>query len=794
MTKVALLIGVSEYGTGLNSLPSAVRTVELMRQVLQPLDMGGFDEVKQLWNPNPPVMREAIESLFSGRTDDDLVLLFFSGYIIRDDQDKFYLATAITRKSPRAEIIRVTTIPVSFVHELMSNSPCQQHVVILDCGLSGLSEQNIGVNDDVGAAIKTQLGGKGRTILTSFSSTETFLEAKVASHSVYTRYFVEGVRTGAADLNSDGWIAIEELHEYASQRTQIAAPAVKPEFYAVEHGDDILLSKAPIDDPKLQYRKETELWVRDAQISQVGRDRLDKLAQSLGIASKESSLIEDEVLKPYHEYQEKLQRYQQALTKAIRNDYPLSIPEQKELKSLQQSLGLRDEDIAPIEEQITLQLTNFPPSENKADEFALADSESESNSMLSIPSSVLPDYRQIAPMQMNNLTPASTDEVDEPAPADSESEANSMPSARQTVLQQPLNTVSEPTPPTIEPADEADEPTQLDSHRQTHPVSSSAKTVLQQTTRLISEPIPPTIEPTDEADEPTQLDSHRQTHPVSSSAKTVLQQTTRLISEPIPPTIEPTDEADEPTQLDSHHQPRPVSSSAKTVLQQTTRLISEPIPPTIESADEADEPTQLDSHRQPHSVPSSANTVLQKSTQILPVQPTNPTPTPAVKSPSLADVPTNPPSATPFPNKLLLVIGIGGVLAIAALAIGISTRKPVAPPAERTDTVSSSPSASSNSSSTAAKSEKEPSPTAPSNSQDCMIFVNGNLRSAPVSAPDNVVASLREKLAVTGKRTSEGWVQVKLPSGKLVWAHPGVISGASESEMEACLTSKRNTQ
>jgi hypothetical protein len=750
MTKVALLIGVSEYGTGLNSLPSAVRTVELMRQVLQPLDMGGFDEVKQLWNPNPPVMREAIESLFSGRTDDDLVLLFFSGYIIRDDQDKFYLATAITRKSPRAEIIRVTTIPVSFVHELMSNSPCQQHVVILDCGLSGLSEQNIGVNDDVGAAIKTQLGGKGRTILTSFSSTETFLEAKVASHSVYTRYFVEGVRTGAADLNSDGWIAIEELHEYASQRTQIAAPAVKPEFYAVEHGDDILLSKAPIDDPKLQYRKETELWVRDAQISQVGRDRLDKLAQSLGIASKESSLIEDEVLKPYHEYQEKLQRYQQALTKAIRNDYPLSIPEQKELKSLQQSLGLRDEDIAPIEEQITLQLTNFPPSENKADEFALADSESESNSMLSIPSSVLPDYRQIAPMQMNNLTPASTDEVDEPAPADSESEANSMPSARQTVLQQPLNTVSEPTPPTIEPADEADEP--------------------------------------------TQLDSHRQTHPVSSSAKTVLQQTTRLISEPIPPTIEPTDEADEPTQLDSHHQPRPVSSSAKTVLQQTTRLISEPIPPTIESADEADEPTQLDSHRQPHSVPSSANTVLQKSTQILPVQPTNPTPTPAVKSPSLADVPTNPPSATPFPNKLLLVIGIGGVLAIAALAIGISTRKPVAPPAERTDTVSSSPSASSNSSSTAAKSEKEPSPTAPSNSQDCMIFVNGNLRSAPVSAPDNVVASLREKLAVTGKRTSEGWVQVKLPSGKLVWAHPGVISGASESEMEACLTSKRNTQ
>ncbi|GAB4177062.1 MAG: hypothetical protein Fur006_08510 [Coleofasciculaceae cyanobacterium] len=666
--------------------------------------MGGFDEVKQLWNPNPPVMREAIETLFSGRTDDDLVLLFFSGYIIRDDNDNFHLATVITRKSPRAEIIRVTTIPVSFVHGLMNNSPCQQQVIILDCGLSCMSEQNIGVNDDVCAAIKTQLGNKGRTILTSFSSIQTFLEAKISSHSVYTRYFVEGVRTGAADLNSDGWISIQELHEYASQKTQIAAPAVKSNCYAVENKDDIVMSKASIDDPKLQYRKETEQWVRDGEISQVGRDRLDSLAKSLGITCQETSLIEDEVLKPYREYQEKLQRYQQEITKAIRNDYPLSIPEQKELKNLQQSLGLTDEDIALIAEPITLQLTHFPSSENQVDRLALADSEIESNSLVSMPSSVLPDDSQIPSMQINNLTSVSTDELDEPVSTDSESEANSMPSTRQTELQQPLSTISEPIPPTFEPADEADEPTQLDSHRQPHPVSSSAKTVLQSATRLISEPIPPTLEPADEADEPTQLDSHRQ-------------------------------------------------------------------PP----------------------VSSSPNTVLQASTQILPVQPTHPTPTPAVKSSNLADVSTNPASATPFPNKLLLAIGIGGVFAIAALAIGIATRKPVTP-AKRTDKVSSSPTASPNSSSTATKSKKESNSKTPSNSQDCTIFVNGNLRSTPVSNPNNVVASLREELPVTGKRTNDGWVQVKLSSGKLAWAHPGVISGASESDMEACLTSKRKTQ
>jgi hypothetical protein len=65
MTKIALLIGVSEYGSGLNPLPGAVKDVEAVQQVLPPLEDSGFEEVKLLSNPNPPVMREAIETLFS---------------------------------------------------------------------------------------------------------------------------------------------------------------------------------------------------------------------------------------------------------------------------------------------------------------------------------------------------------------------------------------------------------------------------------------------------------------------------------------------------------------------------------------------------------------------------------------------------------------------------------------------------------------------------------------------------------------------------------------------------------
>jgi Caspase domain len=44
MAKYALLIGVSEYQPGLNTLPGAVQDVKAMQRVLQHSDMGDFAE------------------------------------------------------------------------------------------------------------------------------------------------------------------------------------------------------------------------------------------------------------------------------------------------------------------------------------------------------------------------------------------------------------------------------------------------------------------------------------------------------------------------------------------------------------------------------------------------------------------------------------------------------------------------------------------------------------------------------------------------------------------------------
>ncbi|MCC5626025.1 caspase family protein [Nostoc sp. CHAB 5715] len=73
MKKLALLIGVSEYKHGLSSLPAATRDVETMQRVLLHPEIGGFDNITPLVNPQRQAMAEAIETMFDGRQKDDLV-------------------------------------------------------------------------------------------------------------------------------------------------------------------------------------------------------------------------------------------------------------------------------------------------------------------------------------------------------------------------------------------------------------------------------------------------------------------------------------------------------------------------------------------------------------------------------------------------------------------------------------------------------------------------------------------------------------------------------------------------
>ena len=357
MAKIALLVGVSEYEPGLNPLPAAVKDVEAVRRVLEASDLGAFAEVKTLTNVDSQVMQYEIETLFSSRSKEDLVLLFFSGHGIKDDSGRLYFASRNTRKNPKNELIRSTAVPASFIHEVMNGSRAKRQAIILDCCFSGAFDPSLIARDDSSVNLQGELGAEGRVVLTSSSSTQYSFEQQGSDLSIYTRYLVEGIETGAGDQNNDGNISILELHNYASSKVQETAPSMTPKIIVFkDKGFEIVLSKAKVTDPKLKYRKEAQSYANRGTITPIGRLILDRQRIELNLSLEEAFAIENEVLRPYQKRLENLEQYKAVLLAAIGQKYSFDENIQNELNVLQQMLGLRDEDTQPIKDEIIAQL------------------------------------------------------------------------------------------------------------------------------------------------------------------------------------------------------------------------------------------------------------------------------------------------------------------------------------------------------------------------------------------------------------------------------------------------------
>jgi formylglycine-generating enzyme required for sulfatase activity/uncharacterized caspase-like protein len=353
MAKVGLLIGVSEYEPGLKPLPAAVKDIEALRRVLEDPEMGGFDQVKTLANPKTDAMQLAIETLFDSRAKDDLVLLFFSGHGIKDDAGRLYFASRITRKNAKENLIKSTAVSASFVHDIMNNSRAKRQAIILDCCFSGAFDPGLQPKDDGSVDLRTQLGAEGRVVLTSSSSTEYSFEQQGSDLSIYTRYLVEGIETGAGDTNSDGLVSILELHEYAVSKVQEEAPAMTPKIIVLkDKGFEIVLAKARVADPKLKYRKAASRYANAGTIRPAGRAVLNTLRQKLGLMADEAAAIEAQVLRPYQERLANLKQYRETLIEEAEHEYPLSEFTSEDLNTLQQMLLLRDRDVLPIQQEV----------------------------------------------------------------------------------------------------------------------------------------------------------------------------------------------------------------------------------------------------------------------------------------------------------------------------------------------------------------------------------------------------------------------------------------------------------
>ncbi|MEM9008793.1 MAG: formylglycine-generating enzyme family protein, partial [Cyanobacteria bacterium P01_F01_bin.86] len=162
------------------------------------------------------------------------------------------------------------------------------------------------------------------------------------------------IEKGAADLNGDGWISVDELHEFASRKVQEESPAMNPKIITIkDEGYKLIVARSPQDKPEIKYRKEVEQKARKGKFTIPARRKLNSLRKQYGLSEEVTKAIEEEVLQPYREYQRKLTEYRDTLKDCLAEEDNLGRETIVDLKDYQKHLNLKDDDVRPIEKELT---------------------------------------------------------------------------------------------------------------------------------------------------------------------------------------------------------------------------------------------------------------------------------------------------------------------------------------------------------------------------------------------------------------------------------------------------------
>jgi hypothetical protein len=246
--KLALLIGNGRYDDpGLAGLPTADVDVREIAEVLRTPEVGEFDEVIELADQGLARVRRSITEFFSRAKKDDLLVLYFSGHGVKDQDGRLYLAVRDTE----LPLLVGTSIEAAFITAQMDRSYSKRQVIILDCCHSGAFAHGAkaGEAQPVGIGPAFEGTGYGHVVLTATDSMQYAWEGDRiigdSDKSVFTHYLLQGLRTGDADTDRDGLITIDEIYEYVFEHVIRETPKQTPGKWSYKQQGEIVIARNP---------------------------------------------------------------------------------------------------------------------------------------------------------------------------------------------------------------------------------------------------------------------------------------------------------------------------------------------------------------------------------------------------------------------------------------------------------------------------------------------------------------------------------------------------------------------
>lgn len=253
--RLAVIIGIGEYeNQAIPSLRYAANDAEAMHQVL--IARAGFKKENILLltdrTPQRPTLRNIKSALgtFLARSarKDDTVLVFFAGHgapevdlrgLERDGLTKYLIPSDADPND-----LYATALSMDEIHTIFGRIEADRVVVFLDSCYSGaaggrtfasnrLRTRDLNVDD---LFLERLTRSKGRAIIAASRTSEVSLEVVELGHGLFTYYLVQGLN-GAADLDRDGIVTLQELYAYVEREVSRKSRAIGGNQHPVLKGE-----------------------------------------------------------------------------------------------------------------------------------------------------------------------------------------------------------------------------------------------------------------------------------------------------------------------------------------------------------------------------------------------------------------------------------------------------------------------------------------------------------------------------------------------------------------------------
>jgi phosphoribosyl 1,2-cyclic phosphodiesterase len=233
--RCALLVASEHYDadSALQRLRAPTQDVAELADVLRDPAVGDFSVQTVVDRFHYEVKRE-IEIFFRDRRLDDLVLLYFTGHGLLDEGGRLYFGTFDTDH----RLLRSTAVEAEWVNHAMNECRARRQVLVLDCCHAGAFARGLRAKAAGRVNIEDSLAGRGRFVMTATDAMQFAFEGDVVEgdswRSVFTRVIVEGLLSGHADRDGDGWISMDEIYDYVFDRVREIDARQTPRKYAID--------------------------------------------------------------------------------------------------------------------------------------------------------------------------------------------------------------------------------------------------------------------------------------------------------------------------------------------------------------------------------------------------------------------------------------------------------------------------------------------------------------------------------------------------------------------------------